>query len=393
MAERRAIAHGAPHGDLLDRVDSKFTLVTLAAMRAREINDYYNQLGEGLGKIVPPQVTSVSRKPLSIALEEIEVGKIEAVPLPTEESRAPRPSAAAAAVDADAEPPRPEPEPHADGADMPSDRCRAARPARRARRVRRDRRLQGGRGLPPPGRRRRARHAGPHRGRAPASSARSRSPRSRPSRRARRCSTAPEPIPHTRLGQTADLVIVAPATAKLLGKYAAGISDDLLTATLLATRAPVLVAPGDAHRDVGAPGGAGEPRDAAPPGRARGRPRVRPARRRRRRRGPPRRPGRSWPRRPSVLRRGPATSPGCGCSSPPAAPASRSTRCGFIGNRSSGKMGYAVAEVAARRGAAVTLVTTIGRPRAAGASRSCRSRRPRRCRTRCWPAAPTSTWS
>jgi hypothetical protein len=53
----------------------------------------------------------------------------------------------------------------------------------------------------------------------------------------------PEPIPHTRLGQAADLVVVAPATAKLLGKYAAGISDDLLTATLLATRAPVLVAP------------------------------------------------------------------------------------------------------------------------------------------------------
>jgi phosphopantothenoylcysteine decarboxylase / phosphopantothenate---cysteine ligase len=53
----------------------------------------------------------------------------------------------------------------------------------------------------------------------------------------------PEPIPHTRLGQSADLVVVAPATAKILGKYAAGISDDLLTATLLATRAPVLVAP------------------------------------------------------------------------------------------------------------------------------------------------------
>ena len=53
----------------------------------------------------------------------------------------------------------------------------------------------------------------------------------------------PDPIPHTRLGQTADLVVVAPATAKLLGKYAAGISDDLLTATLLATRAPVLVRP------------------------------------------------------------------------------------------------------------------------------------------------------
>src|SRR6516162_9105634 len=69
---------------LLERVDSKFTLVTLSAMRAREINDYYNQLGEGLGKIVPPQVNSVSRKPLSISLEEIEVGKIEAVPLPEE---------------------------------------------------------------------------------------------------------------------------------------------------------------------------------------------------------------------------------------------------------------------------------------------------------------------
>src|SRR5665213_2264318 len=53
----------------------------------------------------------------------------------------------------------------------------------------------------------------------------------------------PEPIPHTRLGQTADLIVVAPATARLLGKYAAGISDDLLTATSLATRAPVLVCP------------------------------------------------------------------------------------------------------------------------------------------------------
>ncbi|MEZ5169767.1 MAG: bifunctional phosphopantothenoylcysteine decarboxylase/phosphopantothenate--cysteine ligase CoaBC [Acidimicrobiia bacterium] len=52
-----------------------------------------------------------------------------------------------------------------------------------------------------------------------------------------------DPIPHTTLGRRADLVLVAPATANLLGRYAAGISDDLLTATLLATRAPVLVAP------------------------------------------------------------------------------------------------------------------------------------------------------
>ena len=85
---------------LLERVDSKFTLVTLSAMRAREINDYYNQLGEGLGKIVPPQVTSVSRKPLSIAMEEIEVGKIESVPLPTEEELAEIAAAEAAAAEA-----------------------------------------------------------------------------------------------------------------------------------------------------------------------------------------------------------------------------------------------------------------------------------------------------
>ncbi len=62
--------------ELLDKVDSKFTLVALAAKRGRQVNSYYNQLGEGLGSIVPPQVTSVSRKPLSIALEEIAASKI-----------------------------------------------------------------------------------------------------------------------------------------------------------------------------------------------------------------------------------------------------------------------------------------------------------------------------
>ncbi len=50
--------------------------MTLAAKRGRQINSYFNQLGEGLGAIVPPQVTSVSRKPLSIALEEVSAGKI-----------------------------------------------------------------------------------------------------------------------------------------------------------------------------------------------------------------------------------------------------------------------------------------------------------------------------
>ena len=52
-----------------------------------------------------------------------------------------------------------------------------------------------------------------------------------------------DPIPHTRLGQSADLVVVVPATARVIGAYAAGISSDLLTATLIATEAPVVVCP------------------------------------------------------------------------------------------------------------------------------------------------------
>jgi len=70
--------------DLLSKVDSKFTLVTLASLRARQINSYFGQLGDGLGSNVPPQVTSVARKPLSIAFEEISADKIIAVPLADE---------------------------------------------------------------------------------------------------------------------------------------------------------------------------------------------------------------------------------------------------------------------------------------------------------------------
>ena len=65
-----------PIEELLDRVDSKFSLVTLAARRARQINSYFSQLGDGLGHMVPPQVSSVSRKPLSIGFEEIAADKI-----------------------------------------------------------------------------------------------------------------------------------------------------------------------------------------------------------------------------------------------------------------------------------------------------------------------------
>ncbi len=171
----------------------------------------------------------------------------------------------------------------------------------------------------------------------------------------------PDPIPHTRLGQSADLVVIAPATAKLLGKYAAGISDDLLTATLLATRAPVLVAPAmhtemwehpavqdnlvtlrrrgvhvvdpETGRLAGGDEGAG--RLASPP---------------------------------SIVRAAAAILGQAGdLAGVQVLVTAGGTReaidpVRFVGNRSSGKMGYALAEAASARGAAVTLVTTIGRP-------------------------------
>ncbi len=63
--------------ELLSKVDSKYTLVHLSARRAREINAYYHQLGEGLHQFVRPLVDNVdSNKPLSIALEEIAQEKI-----------------------------------------------------------------------------------------------------------------------------------------------------------------------------------------------------------------------------------------------------------------------------------------------------------------------------
>ena len=63
--------------DLLAQVDSKYTLVILAAKRAREINSYYSQLGEGRAEYIPPLVETGQRnKPLTIALQEIAEGKI-----------------------------------------------------------------------------------------------------------------------------------------------------------------------------------------------------------------------------------------------------------------------------------------------------------------------------
>jgi len=76
MARTNDTMMNPPIEELLNRVESKFGLVTLAARRARQINSYFNQLGEGLGHMVPPQVSSVARKPLSIGFEEIAADKI-----------------------------------------------------------------------------------------------------------------------------------------------------------------------------------------------------------------------------------------------------------------------------------------------------------------------------
>jgi DNA-directed RNA polymerase subunit omega len=68
-----------PIDDLLESVDSKYSLVIYAAKRARQINAYYSQLGEGLLEYVGPLVeTHVHEKPLSIALREINQGLLTA---------------------------------------------------------------------------------------------------------------------------------------------------------------------------------------------------------------------------------------------------------------------------------------------------------------------------
>ena len=61
-----------PIDELLDRASSKYALVIYAAKRARQINDYYNQLGDGILEYVGPLVEpGLQEKPLSIAMREI----------------------------------------------------------------------------------------------------------------------------------------------------------------------------------------------------------------------------------------------------------------------------------------------------------------------------------
>ncbi|NOY56123.1 MAG: DNA-directed RNA polymerase subunit omega [Actinobacteria bacterium] len=65
-----------PVEDLLEVAGGRFDLVVLASRRARQINAYFNQLGEGIGHYVPPQVHTLSHKALTIAFEEIVQGKL-----------------------------------------------------------------------------------------------------------------------------------------------------------------------------------------------------------------------------------------------------------------------------------------------------------------------------
>jgi DNA-directed RNA polymerase subunit omega len=104
MSWRQNSMINPPIEELLSKVDSKFSLVTLGARRARQVNSYFNQLGEGLGSLVPPQVASTARKPLSIAFEEIAADKIVAVPI----DEAALEAAAAAAAEAEAAEAEPE---------------------------------------------------------------------------------------------------------------------------------------------------------------------------------------------------------------------------------------------------------------------------------------------
>ncbi|HET9608870.1 MAG TPA: bifunctional phosphopantothenoylcysteine decarboxylase/phosphopantothenate--cysteine ligase CoaBC [Acidimicrobiales bacterium] len=170
-----------------------------------------------------------------------------------------------------------------------------------------------------------------------------------------------DPIPHTRLGQSADLVVVAPATARVIGAYAAGISNDLLTATLLATEAPVVVCPAMhtemwqhpavqdnvatlARRGVHivppeegrlAGGDTGTGRLASPDAIVAGVESALAA-------------GRDLAGLHVVVTAGGTREP--------------IDPVRFVGNRSSGKQGHALAAEAASRGAKVTLVTTVGLP-------------------------------
>jgi len=173
-----------------------------------------------------------------------------------------------------------------------------------------------------------------------------------------------DPIPHTTLGQTADLIVVAPATARLLSAYAVGYSHDLLTSTLIATRAPVLVCPA-MHTEMWEHPAV---QDNLATLRRRGVHVVDPESGRLA--GGDLGHGRLASPETIVNAAVRLLSPGdldglrfvvsAGGTREPIDPVR------FIGNRSSGKQGHAIARAAADRGAKVTLVTTTDRDLPAG---------------------------
>ena len=173
-----------------------------------------------------------------------------------------------------------------------------------------------------------------------------------------------DPIPHTRLGQEADVVVVVPATARFLGSYAAGIADDLLTSTVLATRAPVVVCPA-MHTEMWEHPAV---RHNVAVLRERGVHVVDPVSGRLA--GGDEGPGRladpdvvvaavEAALRPQDLAGRKVLVTAGGTREPVDA-------VRFLGNRSSGKQGHALAAEAAARGARVTLVTAADRPAPAG---------------------------
>ncbi|AEA25691.1 phosphopantothenoylcysteine decarboxylase/phosphopantothenate/cysteine ligase [Pseudonocardia dioxanivorans CB1190] len=166
-------------------------------------------------------------------------------------------------------------------------------------------------------------------------------------------------VAHVRLGQEADLVVVAPATADLLARAAHGRADDLLTAALLTARCPVLFAPA-MHTEMWVHPAT---RDNVAVLRARGAVVLEPASGRLTGKdtGPGRLPdpaeiaelARLLLERPDALPRdleGRRVVVSAGGTREPLDPVR------FLGNRSSGRQGYALARVAAQRGAHVTLV-------------------------------------
>nr|WP_197972250.1 MULTISPECIES: bifunctional phosphopantothenoylcysteine decarboxylase/phosphopantothenate--cysteine ligase CoaBC [Streptomyces] len=177
-------------------------------------------------------------------------------------------------------------------------------------------------------------------------------------------------VPHVRIGQQADLVVVAPATADMLAKAAHGLADDLLTNTLLTARCPVVFAPA-MHTEMWEHPATQENVATL---RRRGAVVIEPAVGRLTGvdtgKGRLPEPAEIFEVCRSVLARG-VTEPdlkgrhvvvSAGGTREPLDPVR------FLGNRSSGKQGYALARTAAARGARVTLVAanTTGLPEPAG---------------------------